>query len=203
MDQPETHVDIIETDNSEWSESNTKPGFLCFPITEDYKGEGCACKVQGQCPNVHCIIKGHLQNRPNTKMTEESGMTGMIIVPILKRYEKQNQNTFAGTNDIVDEVESIPEQTENAELGCLYKEIEEMIQEKLFKMTKLRKPSSIEELAMFLKATESDEFKEMLGDKFDELANSENGAEKIKLITKHFENRGEGPRTLTDLKDQN
>lgn len=241
MEQSETHADVIETDTSEWNESNTKPGFLCLPISAQYKGEGCACKIHGQCANVHCIIKGHLQNRPNTRMTEESGMIGMIIVPILKHYEKQNQSTSAGTNDIVDEFDSIPGETEKVdpdslykeidemiqrkgtndiadvldlipeeaeevdpeEVDSLYKEIEEMIQGKLFKMTNLRKPSSIEELAMFLKATQSDEFKEMLGDKFDELANSENGAKKIKSITEYFENRGEGPRTITELKDQN
>ena len=56
-------------------------------------------------------------------------------------------------------------------------------------MTNLEKPSTTEELALFLQATNSDEFRQMLADKYDEIAASENGPEKVKIITTYYGNR--------------
>ena len=185
----------------------TTPGFLCLPIPDQLEGFVCVCSSLDSCPNIHCIIKSNLQDRPNTKTTDRPGM---IVVPIEKF-----------TTEVCDEAESVPAKAEQKaayppdmyqkienlirvklnpvteepihhESPQMIKEIDNMIQSKLRQLTGLAQPSTEDELKTFLRATESEEFKTMLEQKFEEIAKTENGQRKVETITEHFKKRGVG-----------
>ena len=193
MEKPETNATKIETEKL--GDMEPKPGFLCFPVPNQSQGSICNCEIPNSCPNVHCIIKSHLQDRPNTRMTDE---VGMIMVPIQKFGEKHDHKTSTETDNVRGETEAIS-RTRNIDTTNLFKEIDELVQAKLLQMTKLTKPTTMEELAILLQATESDEFKGMLVDKLEEIADSENGAEKVKLINEHFKSSRISPIIHTEL----
>ena len=174
---------------------DTKPGFLCMTLPDFNQDEACKCQSKNSCSNVHCIIQHHMQNRPYISRTYKD-LSGIIIVPI----EKSSGQDFA--YDEVDEIDgqdrdgevepawkTTPGANETSETPALCKDIDNLIKTKLKQMTNLEKPSTTEELALFLQATNSDEFRQMLADKYDEVAASENGPEKVKIITTYYGNR--------------
>lgn len=174
---------------------STKPGFLCMALPDCNQDEACNCESKDSCLNVHCIIQRHMQNRPYMKRTYKD-QSGIIIVPIEKSYGHDNAYDEVDEIDgdgLLDDVEFSSETPSGAlemsETAALCKDIDKLIQAKLKQMTNLEKPSTPEELASFLQATDSDEFRRMLADKYDEIAASENGTEKVKMITKYYGNR--------------
>ena len=173
---------------------NTKPGFLCMALPDCNQDEACNCESKDSCSNVHCIIQHHMQNRPYMRRTYKD-QSGLIIVPIEKSYGHDYANDEVdeidgdGLLDVEFSSETPTGAVEMSETSALCKDIDKLIQAKLKQMTNLEKPSTTEELALFLQATDSNEFRKMLADKYDEIAASENGTEKVKMITKHFGNR--------------
>ena len=174
---------------------DTKPGFLCMALPDFNQDEACKCQSKNSCSNVHCIIQHHMQNRPYMRRTYKD-QSGMIIVPIEKSYDQDfayDEVDEIDGEDLDGEVEFASETPsgamETSETPALCKDIDDLIKTKLKQMTNLEKPSTTEELALFLQATNSDEFRQMLADKYDEVAASENGPEKVKIITTYYGNR--------------
>ena len=194
---------------------DTKPGFLCMALPDFNQDEACKCQSKNSCSNVHCIIQHHMQNRPYMRRTYKD-QSGMIIVPIEKSYDQDfayDEVDEIDGEDLDGEVEFASETPsgametsetpsgametsetpsgaiETSKTPALCKDIDDLIKTKLKQMTNLEKPSTTEELALFLQATNSDEFRQMLADKYDEVAASENGPEKVKIITTYYGNR--------------
>lgn len=180
---------------------STTPGFLCLSLRDISDAEACKCESKESCLNIQCMIEYHMKDRPYMRRTYRD-QGGMIIVPI----EKFGNNSIDAmeTNNVVaesmklisnametDDKESgaMAPDTIKSETHALCKDIDSMIQTKLKQMTNLEEPSTKEELALLLQATRSDEFRQMLADKYDEIAASENGEEKVKIIEEHYKNR--------------
>ena len=189
----------------------TTPGFLCLPIPDQLEGFVCVCNSLDSCPNIHCIIKSNLQDRPNTKTTERPGM---IVVPI-EKFLNNDVNNGDNSTDVCDEAESIPAKSEQkatypsdmyqkienlirakltpvTENPPMINEIDKMIKSKLQQLTGMAKPSTEDELKTFLQATKSAEFKTMLEEKFEEIVKTNNGQQKVEEITEYYKNRGVG-----------
>ena len=180
----------------------------------------CECTSEEKCLNVTCVIRKGVDKHKDTVLDDEPAMLIVPIKKYIQKEAMetvtQSQEDLVKAsmiNDLIDgpttndsvtvkpdsvdaetntEVTVMDGITESPQVNYddLCKQMDTFVHDELAKLTNLGEPKSLPELVSALKATESDQFLNSLYKKIEQIADTENGMEKVDHINKYFKAKG-------------
>ena len=180
----------------------------------------CECATEDKCLNVSCLIRKGVDKHKDTVLDNEPAMLIVPIKKYVQKEAMETvtqcQEDLVNANMINDLIDgpttndsvTVKPDSVDAETNTeatvmegitespqvnyddLCKQMDTFVHDQLAKLTNLGEPKSLPELVSVLKATESDKFFNSLCKKIEEIADTENGMEKVDHINKYFKSKG-------------